>query len=207
MASVATVSATMVGPGTAHGLTRLTFTTAGSGVPVPSDVGAAQSAFMDFWTAIANRVVAGIVITPEIACVVRDVATGLTTAEVTGTGIPPAVLGADTSPEFVSGTGCRVDWRTGVRRGSREVRGSTFVIPMGSGQFAPNGDLTVAAVDAVQAAANAMIAAMFASGLVQVVYGRPLPETKHHGALEGITAAVTGGQVPETPAFLRRRRQ
>ena len=206
MASVATVSATMVGPGTAHGLTRMSFVNAGSTVPTPTDVGVASTAMINFWTAVASHIVSGTAIDPVDAAVVRDVATGLTTDEVTGTGMPAGIVMSDTSPDFVSGTGGRVDWRTGVRRGSREVRGATFAIPMGSGQFTSSGNITSACISAFVTAAAAYIAAMLAAGLVPVVYGRPLPPTTHHGALAGITAAITAGDMSAVPAFLRRRR-
>lgn len=206
MASVATVSATITGPGTAHGLTRLSFVNAGSTVPSPADVGVALTNFIGFWTGITTRVVAGTAIDPVNAAVVRDVATGLTTDEVTGTGIPAGVVMSDTSPDFVSGTGCRVDWRTGVRRGSREVRGATFIIPMGSGQFTSTGEVNSACITNIVTMANGMLAALTAAGLTPVVYGRPLPPTTHHGALAGITAAITAGDVGVVAAFLRRRR-
>lgn len=206
MASVATISATMVGPGIAHGLTRLSFVNAGSTVPSPADVGTAMTEFIGFWTGVAPNIVAGVTIDPVNAAVVRDVATGLTTDEVTGTGLPAGVTGTDTSGEFVSGTGCRVDWRTGVRRGSREVRGSTFVIPMGALQFNSAGNVATAAITNIVTMANGMLAAIVAAGLIPVVYGRPLPATRHHGPLAGITAAIIAGDVGTTPAFLRRRR-
>lgn len=206
MASVGTVSATLVGPGVAHGLTRASFITPGSAVPTPLDVTNALAALDEFWTAITANVVAGVVVTFNDAAVVRDVATGLTTDEVTATTIPLPITMTDTSPESVSGAGARIDWRTGIRRGSREVRGATFVIPMGSGQYTSTGEVNSACRSTLTLAADGMVASFLGSGLVLVVYGRPLPATTHHGPLAGITASITAAEVSGTPGFLRRRR-
>lgn len=206
MPSVCTVSATMVGDELTHGLTRVSWQVVGDGVPAPADVDNAISNMLEFWTTIANRVVTGVVITANPTAIVQDMVDGTTTDEVAGTGTPAPVVGSDTSPEHVSGTGARIDWRTGVRRRSREMRGATFVVPMGSGQFGSGGNLTAAAVTAVQDAANALTAGLSTAGLIHIVYGRPLKALGTHPALGGLAAAVLTAQVPATPAFLKRRR-
>jgi hypothetical protein len=184
----------------------MSFVNAGSTVPTPTEVSAALTAMMGFWSTVTATIIAGTAIDPVDAAVVRDVATGLTTDEVTASSVPAGIITTDSSVSFVSGVGGRVDWRTGVRRGSREVRGATFAIPMGGGQFTGGGNLTGACVANYASAAAAYITAVLAAGLVPVVYGRPLPASVHHGPLAGITAAITTGDMSAVPAFLRRRR-
>ena len=205
MGSVCTVRATLTGVGVAHGLTRMSFTNGSETVPSAGDVSGALAALHDLWNGLLSNIVTGTVITFEPTAVVRDVATGLTTDEITACTIPAPLTGTSDG-EFVSGTGARIDWRTGVRRASREVRGATFVIPMSHFQFNDNGDVATSTISDVTTAADGMLASFLSAGLIAVVYGRPLPVTTHHGALAGVVASITAGVCNSTPAFLRRRR-
>lgn len=206
MPTVTTVSATMIGDELAHGLTRMRFQLSGGADPTPSDIDAALVAMQGFWEGIKDRVVAGIAITYQALAIVEDVALGTTIGDVSATAVPTATSGTDTSPEHVSGTGGRVTWHTGVRRRSREIRGATFIVPMGSGQFGAAGNLTTACTTACLAAANAYLTAMATSGLQPVIYGRPLPARGTHPAIAGETGAIASAAMSQIPSFLKRRR-
>lgn len=97
---------------------------------------------------------------------------------------------------FPNGVGVRVRWRTGGLRNGRRVVGSTFLTSMLGSAFDTNGTIGSAALGAVQASADLLVA----SGAL-LVWSRPTP-----GGSDGFSSAVTSAEVPDRVTSLRSRR-
>lgn len=95
-------------------------------------------------------------------------------------------------------TGAVINWRTGLIRNGRRVRGRTFIVPVSSSKFDTDGTLTAAARTDFQDAANALLGA---AGVQLCIYGRPTP-----GAADGVNGQVISASVPDMAAVLRSRR-
>lgn len=148
-----------------------------------------------FFTALVDVIPAGTTITIPAGGDLLDEATG----ELTGTwgsGSPTVVLG-EFPGSFAGGVGARVVWETGVVRAGRRVRGSTFVVPLGTVSYEDNGTLTAATVSLLESA----IAGMLVQVPTQMrVWSRPKP------ALPGAASPVISGRAPDRISWLRSRR-
>lgn len=91
---------------------------------------------------------------------------------------------------FAQGVGARIAWDTGGVVAGRHVRGSTYVVPLTSGQYGANGLLTEANRAALETAADNLVAAM-AGDLV--VWSRPAPGRL--GTAHPVTDAVVTNRV------------
>lgn len=112
---------------------------------------------------------------------------------------PPAVvLGLDTGT-YAKGVGIRTVWNTlGIRNG-RRVRGSTFLVPIGSANYDSAGSIASAVLTMVQSAADALEASD--SGSMRI-WSRPSDSSSTDGASHAITSA----SVPDAVTWLRSRR-
>lgn len=98
---------------------------------------------------------------------------------------------------YAAGVGARVVWVTGSIRGGRRVRGSTFIVPLDSGQYDADGTIKAAAVTALQNAANGYLTSVGANGLV---WSRP------RTGLAGAGVPISSALVPDKVSWLRGRR-
>lgn len=99
---------------------------------------------------------------------------------------------------FAQGVGMRQVWVTTTIHRGRRVRGSTFLVPIGTSNYESDGTLTSGVVTAVQAAAAALVTA--AAGNM-VIWSRPL------GVSPGATAPVTAALTPDKVSWLVSRRR
>lgn len=98
---------------------------------------------------------------------------------------------------YAAGVGSRVVWQTGAIRGGRRVRGSTFIVPLGTTQYDADGTIAPAALTTLGTAAANYLTAVGSNGLI---WSRP--RTGLAGQAVPITAALT----PDKVSWLRGRR-
>ena len=110
-----------------------------------------------------------------------------------GTG---TVVGTNAA-SYAAGVGARIVWRTNGVRNRRRVRGSTFICPLTTNVYEPNGTLTASALTTLGNAATAV-----AAGGNLVIWSRPSPG----GGTDGDSNAVLNASVPDRVTALRSRR-
>lgn len=104
---------------------------------------------------------------------------------------------------YAAGTGCQVQWQTGVVAHGRRIKGSTFLVPTVVGMYDTNGTLTSANQTTVQTAANALVA----SGVAWGIWQRPKKDPVSHVVTRvGLYAATNAATVPDRVTSLRTRR-
>lgn len=127
-------------------------------------------------------------------------------------GIVSNVMSYSTVPADVTGTGASfapavagvcVVWRTSTLRVRRLAMGRTFIVPVNSGIFATNGQMTSAARTVFLNAATAFMnyVAVGAAGRL-TIWKRPTSR----GATDGSSAEVTGVMINVAGAELKSRR-
>lgn len=140
----------------------------------------------------------GTTIIPPAVGELIDVDTG----EVSGTWsqpTPPAPVNGVDLIDYAQGVGCRVALLTGGITRGRRVRGSTFIVPIGSGFFNTGGNVDSTVVISLQTAANTLIAADSAS---MRIYSRPQVGASTGGVSHPVTGAFADGRA----TWLRSRR-
>lgn len=126
-----------------------------------------------------------------------DLITVVTAAPVTAT------TGTTGFPAHAAGVGGRLRWQTaGITRGRRVV-GTTFMIPMLSGDFDADGTLLPASQTALTTVGSALLGALNAAGLPLGVWSRP----SSAGGTDGVLHPVVGLTVPDKASWLTSRRQ
>lgn len=109
----------------------------------------------------------------------------------------PVNVGATASGDYAAGVGARVVWETGVVRGGRRVRGSTFIVPLASTNLDSDGTWNPTAVTSpIKAAADVLLG----RAVPPVVWSRP------RTGLGGASVGITGSRVPVQVTWLRSRR-
>lgn len=121
-----------------------------------------------------------------------DPATGELTSTWGGSG--STAHEGDSETSFAAGVGLRIVWTTGVIRGGRRVRGSTFIVPIGVGHYDEDGTLQNDTVTTF----NTLAGNLANAGLV--VWSRPRP------GLAGAEVGVASAIVPDKVSWLRSRR-
>lgn len=108
---------------------------------------------------------------------------------------PPAAVAGTSSGNFAGPTGMVINWVTSAFIGGRKVRGRTFMVPLGTSVYGPDGTPTSIAVTTLTSGAAALAA------------GTPSLVIASHPS-EGVysTAGVSGASVPKRVAVLRSRR-
>lgn len=110
----------------------------------------------------------------------------------------PAIIGG-AGGKYSAASGCCFTWSTGTFVNGRRVRGRTFLVPLESGCYAPDGSLDDGTRTILAAAANALVTA----GTDHfVIWHRPKP----HGTDTGIAAKVTSVTLRDRVAILTSRR-
>ena len=195
----------MSGVGGGLGISRFWFNNPGGIAATVADANNVLARLHTFYTAIAPATpnVVTFSFNPNVDAV--DVATGLLFSVTPAAVVPGNIVGGSAGA-FVSGTGARLEYRTGVRRRGREIRGATMIIPLDSGQTNATGNLTAAIKATINGAFAAYFAGMNADGNSPCVYGRKHAASLHYPAEPGTTALVVSGTTNDQPAFLRRRR-
>lgn len=152
-------------------------------------------AFRAFWFALSAIMPTPLSITvPNVGETIDD-----NTGEMNGIwgASTPATFTGGLASAYSKGVGARVVWQTAGITGGRRVRGSTYVVPLAGSNFDTDGTLTSAAVAAITTAA---------SDLMGELEDRLVILTRKTDEHSGTSHAVTGGNVPDTPTWLRSRR-
>lgn len=108
--------------------------------------------------------------------------------------------GTSTSTEtgvYAKGVGARITWNTDLVENGRRVRGATYIVPLLAGAYQADGTIATSSLNAIQAAADALVTGM-AGDLA--VWHRPGPK----GA--GVPAVVVSATVKDQVSWLRSRR-
>lgn len=141
----------------------------------------------------------------------HDIATGDLVGESTMTTTPTVLVGGGgAATAFAGGSGAVAQWTTGLVHAGRKIRGRTFLVPLLSTAFSPDGTISAALQTAVQNAGAALIAdATTAFG----VYSRFMDKKAGDPPLGvppvqvgGAFAAANGCTCPDRSAQLRSRR-
>lgn len=182
------ITALWTGAAGLPGFSRFRFDTAMTG----AEAAAAASRVRAFFEAIKTSIPSGISITFDgVATVFSDV--GVQTGIVAYT--PPANVSGGAAGTYSAPAGGVINWLTGLFHGGRQIRGRTFLVPLGSGAFQSDGTIATATLSAVLTAGNALLGG-----------GPPMIVFSNDGA--GFTAVtpVTGCNMPDRAAVLRSRR-
>lgn len=123
-----------------------------------------------------------------------------TTGEITGQVDfdPPASVEGSGGADYSAASGGVVNWNTSGYRNGRRIRGRTFLVPLGSIAYDPQGDLGTGVVNGIRTASTQLTRGT--SALPFVVWARP------KGGVGGSAEPVTGATVPDLGAILRSRR-
>jgi hypothetical protein len=146
----------------------------------------------------------------EADCDVIEETTGELIGAVTAT--PGAtVTGTAISAGYAASAGAVVTWKTNGVRNSRRIRGRTFVVPLSSNAYSPDGTLQPDFLTAGNAAAVALADSSTGSPDLGV-WARPTPildvdgnPTGEHNP-DGIWYVANGHSIPDMAAVLRSRR-
>lgn len=124
-------------------------------------------------------------------------------------GNPLEVLGtAPQATTYAAPVGAVINWRTGLVRNGRRIRGRTFLVPLAGTAYQNDGTLSTGTIQALQTAADALVNSAGTPDLG--VYARPTRVTDPNGtvstASDGMWAAATTATIPDLAAVLRSRR-
>ena len=115
-------------------------------------------------------------------------------------------VGAATA-DHPAAAGAVIDWLTTTVHGTRRLQGRTFVVPLTTLAFAPDGSLGTSTVSQIATAAEAM---RTAAGPAFGVWGRPRAAKPLHvppiTARDGLWGPAVSSRVPDMCAVLRSRR-
>ena len=171
-----------------------------------SGAAAASSAVSSAFNYWATLVPNDITIQPLQEVLVFDEVTGVLT-DVRNVTPWAAKTGAWGTNDFAWGTGCWVNWGTGLVTGGRRLAGRTFIVPIGAGNF-NNGILTSAAVTTMTNGAQAIVTANQSNSDGSImVWGRPRKASATAAARGGVAAPITSFKTPTKIGGLRGRRQ
>lgn len=162
-----------------------------AGTSSPTVAQAAANAVQNFFTAVRSVIPVGI--TMSFDAEVRVLSeSGVLTAVIPVS--PPAAVTGNGSGAWANGTGMMVRWNTASVVGGRRLLGRTFLVPI-RGSAYTGGNLDPTVIGTVQAAADALIAAMSTGSATLQVWSRK----------NSVVAAVSGASVPTRPSTLRTR--
>ncbi len=155
-----------------------------------------QPALKTFFTALKTICPTGTTWTVPTAGETIDDNTG----EVNGTWSAGSGGGifATNSTEYAMGVGARIVWETAGMTGGRRVRGSTYIVPLGSNQWENNGTLSAACLTSLFAAANTLRSSIPAEEMVVL--------TRLRSTTSGTSHGVLSAEVPDKVSWLRTRK-
>lgn len=110
-------------------------------------------------------------------------------------GSPPANITGASANTWANGVGLRVKWTTSIVHNGHRIVGSTFMVPLQINAYEGAGNIVAVNLGQFQSAGNTLAAA----GHLRV-YSRDT------GISDGVSALVTGCDVPDRVSWLRGRR-
>lgn len=147
------------------------------------------------FTTLVSRFPNGVQWTLENTGDLIDVETGAITG--TWTDGSTTVLTGSLSGSYAAGVGARIRWATNGISNKRRVRGSTFLVPLGTTCYATDGSIEAPALLSLQNASGSLLAN--SDGNMRI-YTRPV------GGIGGRAHTVVGSTVPDKVSWLRTRR-
>lgn len=112
-------------------------------------------------------------------------------------GSPSTKNGTSATATYAAGVGARIVWNTVGRTNNRLVRGSTFIVPLASSQYANDGTLDNTMRGDLQFRADTLLTAL---GPSFVIWSRP------NGVAAGTVNSIVGSTAPDKVSWLRSRR-
>ena len=168
--------------------------------PTTSEATVAVSKVQAFFFAIRTSIPTGCVILVEPDVDVIESTDGKLVSVLNGGAPGPVNGGASAAAGYATAVGAVVTWRTaGIRKG-RRVKGRTFLVPLSSVAFSPDGTLNGDIMYSLTQASLGLSDTQSSPDLG--VYGRP--STK--GATDGVWFPVASYSIPDMGAVLRSRR-
>lgn len=158
-------------------------------------------AIHDFFAGVSGDLPNAITITFQPTVVRINEATGDQTDEVSIPTVPGPVTGLG-GPNFSSPSGACVSWLTGVTVGSRKLKGRTFLVPLASIAYGPDGSLNDTILTEIRTAAAIFVQRCNTGGDSKlVVWHRPV------GGAGGQAVQCVSSVVADRAAMLTSRRQ
>lgn len=148
-----------------------------------------------FWTAVKNILYTGITLTTDNTGDLVDVETGALSG--TWTDGSTSIVTTGATGVYAAGVGARVRWSTNGITRKRRVRGSTFIVPLGSTGYDAQGSLDTATITTLSTACTSLFTG--SEGNMRI-YTRPV------SGVGGKASAVTGFTIPDRVSWLRTRR-
>jgi hypothetical protein len=148
------------------------------------------AALKTFYDVVAANAPTGVTIQVPGSGETVDVATGLVNG--TWSGTKPAASAGSQATGFAAAVGGCVNWLTGIYVGGRQLRGKTFLVPLGSAVFDTGGNIKSANLTSLQNAAIALAASV----------GQPIVYSRKTRT----TAISTSAVINARGAVLRSRR-
>lgn len=179
----------------APGFTSMHFGPGGGSLTEAAD--AATAAVRTFWDTIKGNLPSTVTLNVQQEVPFFDIATGHLTSVANSTSPPLVVAGTNSNP-VAAPAGAQVLWLTGALRGTRRLRGRTFIVPLSSQAMETNGSLLATFITSLSGAAATLRAT---AATPMQVWGRPSPAL---GA--GFAAPVAGHAVRDKVCVLRSRR-
>jgi hypothetical protein len=168
------------------------------------DVGrnAAGAAVRQFFDSIKLYLPGGTTITVQPQVDELDLVSGELIGAGTMTTVPTAMVSGTAAAAFAGGSGLCITWLAGGVFAGRRIRGRTFIVPA-VGAFDNDGTISTAAVTAVTAAGNALIATAAADF---AIWNRQYNEATPPVAIAGSLSSATSCTVRDVASQLRSRR-
>lgn len=161
---------------------------------------AAMAAVRAFWDSVKAAIPSDISLQVEPTVENYDASTGTLIGEYTTSTVPAVVVGTNTF-NYASPLGVRLDWLTGTIRNGRRVRGRTYLVPVGAGNFGDDGQVMDSTVTFMQDAGVGLMNDLDLAGTPLQVWSRPSDKWPL-----GAIAPVNGVRCPKKPAILSGRR-
>jgi hypothetical protein len=167
---------------------------------VPADATSAVARTREFFNSISGTLPPVVQVQVESDVEIIEETNAELTDVLTATAVNPVTGTASGTVGFAVPVGAVVSWKSTQIRNGRRMRGRTFVVPLSSAAFEPNGTLTSTALTNLNTAATTLRTP--ATNYQLGVFGRPSSST----ATDGIWGPVTAHSVPDMAAVLRSRR-
>lgn len=149
-----------------------------------------------FFDSIKGVLPTNVTVTPNAEVGHYNEATGTLTDVLPIDDLPTPVVGSGGSSSSAA-SGAVINWLTTGVVGNRLLRGRTFIVPLVTGAYDSDGDLSTTALATLRNAANA-----FHTGIVD----KPYVWSRPTSVRAGVAHPITSSRVPDMGAILRSRR-
>lgn len=191
-------------PGAGTAFTVLHFGSGTGSDPTDTEASNSVSATRTFFEALKVYLPNVVTVDYMTDVEVIDVATGNLQGVVTAAAVASTSGTAGVSGTWSAPSGACITWTTGglrtVNSKPRRVRGRTFIVPLATGAYDSNGNLSAGFLTSANSAATGLRGNF--NGQQFGIFGRPGPG----GSPAGVYHSVTGHRITDQSAVLRSRR-